>query len=394
MAQLINVGGLPILSRLYGTEAFATLAVFLSIGLIVLSFSTFQLDLAIVKTQDLKERVVLAKTAFFSVLIIATMVSMLTLCFGNYVNPAINFFFTVLLFVYLITNAGNQILIFFFNSEKEYRIISLSKILLNAVNLFLAILFFYGQYYISLIQAITMANVVSFLCLIFFFRKNIRPLLQIQNPKMGIMIRKNFNFIKYSTPAKIFDVLAYQIIILVASAYFTEKITGSFFMAMRIVLLPSALIGYAVGQVFYKDISDKIFKQQLTSKSFYQIWKILFALAIIPFGILFFYGELLFQIVLGEGWELAGKFATIISLVGFFNFMSSPTSSGYVVLGKQHFNLVNSFFRTFFISLFLWISYREQDFFLFLYYYTFVEVALMILYNLGMIWLVNNQKIK
>jgi O-antigen/teichoic acid export membrane protein len=77
ISQLINIGGLPILSRLYSVEDFGKLALFMAFGSVVFSFSTLKLDLAIVKTEKDDEKMALIYISFIAILALSTLA---TLC--------------------------------------------------------------------------------------------------------------------------------------------------------------------------------------------------------------------------------------------------------------------------------------------------------------------------
>ena len=380
ISQIINIGGLPILSRLYGTTEFSTLALFMALGLIVLSFSSFQLDYAIVKHKFLEEKLALIGLAFSSVILIAIIVTSGLLVWSNWSNK-IDTLFILTLFIFFIANGGNQILVYFFNSEKKYKNIAFARVLLALVNIVFAITLFYIWSKIGLIVALTIANVFSFGCLLIFFQKKIKRIFQIRSTIFSKVLKQNIKFIQFSTPAAFLDILSHQAIFFFLVGYFSEEITASFFMAVRIVLLPAGLVGYAISQVFYKDISDKFIKNTLTKFDFWKIWKLLFLLGVIPFTILFFFGKELFVFILGENWGLAGEMAVILALKGFVNFCSSPTSSGFVVMNKQQYNLILNIIRLGYTFFLLYLSIIRNDIFFFLWWYTFAEIMQMMLYN-------------
>jgi lipopolysaccharide exporter len=380
ISQLINIGGLPILSRLYSVEDFGKLALFMAFGSVVFSFSTLKLDLAIVKTEKDDEKMALIYISFIAILALSTLAT-LCLYLSSFLNPQVDSLFLILIFLFFISNGGSQVLVYFFNSEKKYQNITFAKITLAMVNFILASVLFNWNSGLGLIYAITFANIFSFLGLVMFFRKRIPNIFEVKIAFSKQVLYQNINFIKYSTPASFLDILSYQIIIIILSASYSEKITGSFFMAMRVVLLPTALIGAAIGQVFYKDISDKFLKNRLTRKDFWDIWKILFLVGIIPFIIFLFFGKVLFVWALGNEWILASEMAIILVIKGFFNFLSSPTSSGFVVINKQQYNLILTTIRIIYTIILLWESILRNDIFFFLMWYTFFEILQMLLYN-------------
>ena len=393
LSQVINVGGLLILSRLYQPEEFATLALFMAIGLIVFSFSTFQLDQAIVKTESLKERLGLMKLSFIAIFITSFIGSGGLLIWSNW-NEELNKVFIFTLTIFFIFNGGNQVLIYLFNSEEKYKNIAIARILLAIINLCFAVFLFYWNAEIGLFIALTIANIFSLFSLLIFFGKRIKNVFKIKWKILIDVLKKNERFIKFSTPANFLDVLSYQIAIIFLSKYFSEEITGSFFMAMRIVLLPTALVGSAIGQVFYKEISDKFSQGNLQASDFWKIWKVLFLLGVVPYLLMIFFGAKLFGFVLGEEWVLSGEMAAILAITGLFIFVSSPTSSGFVVINQQKYNLLNSSIRVIYTVAFLIWSASKNDIFLFLWSYAIAELVMIILYNLVMMNLLKKAKVQ
>ena len=383
IAQIINILGLLILSRLYDTHEFAMLALFSAIAAIILSFSTFKLDLAIVKHIDINTREVLLKTALQSNFYISIIVSFCLFIWAQY-DQQLNLEFVLSILIYLITCGTNQSLTYFFNSEKDYSPIAVSKIIVALFNIFIAVTLWYIIPEIGLIIAMTVANLVSCLYLIFLFRKKISNLFKVSKSQQIEITNQNKDFIKYSTPTALLDVFSIQIIIIIISKVFTEDITGSYFMALKIVMLPTAFIGVAIGQVFYKEISDKHANNILTSVDFWKIWKSLFLIGIIPFTCLFFFGENIFEYVLGEKWILAGEIAAILSIKGLLTLISSPTSSAFIVLNRQQTTFWLIVLRiSYTFGLLIWSTYH-QDIFMFLWYYMLFEFLMVLLYN-GMI---------
>jgi O-antigen/teichoic acid export membrane protein len=102
-----------------------------------------------------------------------------------------------------------------------------------------------------------------------------------------------------------------------------------------ILSLPIALIGQAIGQVFFNKCSELI----NSGGSVYLLLKrtlvILFFSAIVPFTVLFFFGRDIFAFIFGSNWAIAGYFSEILAIGTFFNFIVSPLSNLPIVLKKQ-----------------------------------------------------------
>ena len=67
---------------------------------------------------------------------------------------------------------------------------------------------------------------------------------------------------------------------------------------------------------------------------FYKTLKRLFAIAIIPFIIFYFASPVLFELVFGEKWLVAGQYAQIFTIPLFLNFIASSLSSIFYLKEK------------------------------------------------------------
>ena len=95
------------------------------------------------------------------------------------------------------------------------------------------------------------------------------------------------------------------------------------------------LAGLAIGQVFFQRCAEMVNNGRnivpLLSKAVFG----LVLISIVPFGLLFFYGEELFGLVFAEKWQTAGTYAQIMAIWLMANFWISPISSIPVILHRQ-----------------------------------------------------------
>jgi O-antigen/teichoic acid export membrane protein len=95
------------------------------------------------------------------------------------------------------------------------------------------------------------------------------------------------------------------------------------------------VIGTSIGQVFYNRCSEIVNE----GKSIYPLIKktmiILIALSIVPFGLIFIFGEPLFGFVFSDTWRESGYFSEIMTPWLMMNFIISPVSSIPMILNRQ-----------------------------------------------------------
>jgi O-antigen/teichoic acid export membrane protein len=145
---------------------------------------------------------------------------------------------------------------------------------------------------------------------------------------------------KYLLPAALFDVVTLQLPIFLIVAWFSTEDAGQFSMAWKIMTLPMALIGGAIGQVFLQRFSQVWPDAQTARKLLFQTWKVLALVGVLPNILVMIFGEQMFTWVLGNTWAEAGRMAAVLAPMLLAILVSSPTSGTFLVLGMQKHSLV------------------------------------------------------
>lgn len=117
--------------------------------------------------------------------------------------------------------------------------------------------------------------------------------------------------------------------------YFDKSSFGSFSHAFLMLRLPVAIMGQSVGQVFFQRCSEKVHQGISVLPEFTKTSKVLFAIGLLPFTVLFFWGHVIFPFVFGEKWLESGYFAEWMAPYLFINFIISPLSTLTLVLHRQ-----------------------------------------------------------
>jgi O-antigen/teichoic acid export membrane protein len=147
--------------------------------------------------------------------------------------------------------------------------------------------------------------------------------------------------IKYSDLPKVngvhalTDMLQSTGVVFIISALFGSVTTGLYGLTLRILQAPLTLIGSSFSIVFYKEVSEKVAKNEKIDKL---LRTTISTLALISFPIfltIMIVGPSLFAFVFGEEWREAGVYARIMSPWLFVNFISSPVSHLPVILNRQ-----------------------------------------------------------
>lgn len=121
-------------------------------------------------------------------------------------------------------------------------------------------------------------------------------------------------------------------LVLIAHAYGPEAL-GQYALANQSTYLPTALLGSAMGNVYYQRASARWAQGQ----DFSALWKAtsrrLILVGIPVYGLAVILLPILFPVIFGGAWRVAGKFAGILAISSFFGFVASPIDKGCLVVG-------------------------------------------------------------
>lgn len=370
IAQSIPIICSPLLSRIFTVADYALFGIFMSIVSITSVFATAKYDYAIVLPKDDEEA--------YSILCLSFIIAILF--------TIILFFFSILLkenILYLLNNpdltewlyfipisvfaiASLSIFNYWFTRKRKYKNLAINKVVKNSSiigsNIILGISritsggLIFGQIFgtgiASLILGRGLLKNKAFLYQNFSLKKIKKVVVQYKD------------FPLFTLPNTLLSTLSQEMPILLISGWFTNEMVGAYFFARKILSLPMAFIGSSVAQTFYQEFTDMVNSGGKAKKLLTQTWFHLFLVGFFPLLIVFLYGEIIFSFIFGEEWVFAGKIASILSPLILLNFISSPTSTTYIVLRKQHISLIYGLSVAIYRPLAIYVGYIYNDFYL------------------------------
>ena len=388
IAQVISVLISPILSRLYSPEDYGLLAVFLSVLNMITVIMCFRYELAIVLPKSESEAVNLVKLC----LVLATALTLILLpasiLFSEEIssvlgNPNISFwlpFLVITIFVTAIYNTLN----FFLTRSQEFKTITKSKVYQSIGQSATSVGFgLYGMTSIGLILSAIVGQLLSAFTLAYSSLKRIFVFHKSDINKIRLLAKRYKEFPTVNMPLAIIDIFSLQVIVLLISNFFADEITGYYSFALRLLTIPSVLIGGAIGQVFYQRLSDMVNNNGNYKSLILQTWKTLFAISIVPLGLIIFFAPDIFAFVFGERWRYSGSISSILCIMYFFMFLTAPVSSIYLIFKQQKLALIFTFISFVYRPLSIYAGYYYQDFMLgIILLVTFESLNLITLYSL------------
>lgn len=147
--------------------------------------------------------------------------------------------------------------------------------------------------------------------------------------------RRYIRYPRYVMPNEVVDNFSNQAPLFLVGAFGSLGLAGHYSLAMMLLSAPAALIGSAVGQAFLQYISREQDDLIALLRAMMLVWTGMALLGIIPFALVFFFGEWIFSLAFGRHWATAGMIAGFLSPLLLVRFISSCTSGIYLKLDMQ-----------------------------------------------------------
>jgi len=149
--------------------------------------------------------------------------------------------------------------------------------------------------------------------------------------------RRYSDFPMLSAPAGLILSLGQDLPILLFGTIFSPAVAGYYAMASRLSRVPVTIGANAMRRVFLQRAVTIHNSGRTLGKAFLLTFGGLAALGILPFTLLWLFGEPLLTWLLGAPWAVAGRYMEIIAPWMFMLWAMSPCNAVFIVLRKQRF---------------------------------------------------------
>jgi O-antigen/teichoic acid export membrane protein len=156
-------------------------------------------------------------------------------------------------------------------------------------------------------------------------------------------LKKHEAFWRYSLPADLLNVVAGKLPLFVIGLKFGLLEAGLFALTQRVLAAPISLLAASVLEVFKRQSVHEWQTLGNCRDAYQHTFKALALLGAIPTILMFAFAPDLFALIFGSSWRRAGDFARILSPLYFLNFIASPLSYVFYVVGKQRVDLAWQF---------------------------------------------------
>lgn len=345
VAQIIAFAFSPLITRIYGPEAFGVQGVFLALVSVFTPIVALRYPLAIVVAKDGKEvsgliRLSIALAAAISLTILLILfvfrVPILRLLGAESLGLLI-YLLPLALFLVALQDITN----FEATRYSVFRVVgivsSLQALVVNTARVISGL---------SLPTAGPLVVITSFsfgaqaLMLRIGIRASAIPVVKEQSGAILPVLLKYREFPLYRMPADMISAAAQTTPVILLATLYSPSISGYYVLARSVVNLPLNILGSAVGNVFYSRIAEL---GRSTAPIFPFVIRATLFQIVAPggataFAALFF--PSLFAFVFGESWRISGEYAQWMALWVICMLANIPAVRALPVIGRQRLHLI------------------------------------------------------
>jgi len=344
-AQAIAFAFSPIITRLYGPEAFGLLGSFVALLSIVTPISALTYPIAIVLPKSDDDARGLAKLSFLLAFIITTFIYIFIMLTKDWLGELLNLQ-QISSFLWLIPFAMffaaiQEIMKQWLIRKKQFKAIASVSVtqsfILNSSKSVIGIYYPHG---IVLVLLATLGNGLYALQLWF---ASIKCSVSEDRLLSSTKAQSNLKLLAYQyrdfpffrSPQLFVNSLTQSLPVLMLVAFSGPTVAGLYSLARTIMALPSILLGKAVSDVFFPKLAELANNDENLYSIISKATLILAGIGIIPYGIVFFFGNDLFSLVFGAEWASSGTYASWLSVWLYFGFINRPSITALTVLKLQ-----------------------------------------------------------
>ncbi len=350
MAQVVYMALSPIITRLYGPEAYGLMGAFMAIVIIIGPIAAMTYPIAIVLPKKDEDAQWLIRLSF---LISIGSAILMVLVLGLFYQQIVNLFnlenlspFLLLLPFVALFSGTLQIAESWLIRTKQFKITAKVAVLhalilqggMVLIGLFYphaAVLIVLSVFAIGLRAAMMIGFSQKFEYIKFNFNHENRGELK----KTAILFK---DFPIYRAPEVFIDAVSLGLPVILLASFFGPASAGFYSIGYTVLSIPSQLIGKSVGDVFYPRISDAANNGENMTDLIKKATYYLGLAGVLPYLIVIAFGPTLFSFVFGAEWVLAGEYARWIALWSFFKFLNKASVTALPALSAQAFQLYST----------------------------------------------------
>ena len=356
-AQAITLAFMPVITRIYGPEAYGVLGTFLSVTMMLIPVAALTYPIAIVLPKRDGDARGLVRLALVTALMLAALVALALQLFGERLAAVadISIIQPYLMLIPFVMFCGAALEIcqqWLFRTQRFRITASVAvghSLLFNSIRT-VAGLLQSSALVLVCTTALQQALHAAMLGLAMLRAKphtdNHHGDAEQASPGMLELARQHSDFPKFRAPVMLINAVSQHLPTLVLAAYFGPAAAGFFALCKQALTMPTNLIGKSVADVYYPRISRAIHDREPVAAMLLKATAALGLVGLVPFTLVAVIGPWLFALVFGEQWHVAGEYARWLALAEYVIFVSRPCVVAVPALSLQGRFLLFEMFST------------------------------------------------
>ena len=334
VAQVLVVLAAPILSRLYSPTAFGVMSVVLAVSGPVAMMASLKYELAIVLVKEDKD----ASNLFIlsgGLVLVTSLLTLLTMPFvGNWLAYEMDRPTAAPLMIWIpaivLLRGVYGVVAFWANRRRDYFWTSTSTVGrsfgIAVVQIALGLV---DKGAAGLIVGRVCGQIVAIIILSVHTLKNDWRLVlrSFDRKRMKELAREHDHFPKYNAPREGLVAFSGSIPSFFLALFFSPAAAGLYWFTVRLLDVPTALIGIAVRRVFFERAAKAFHAEEKIYPLLVQATIALAVLGLVPVLVILIEGPELFDIAFGEEWRGAGVYARWLTIWWVSSFCNAASSA-------------------------------------------------------------------
>jgi O-antigen/teichoic acid export membrane protein len=343
LAQLIALALTPLITRLYGPEAFGTLGAFLALTSVAVPLTVLGYSIAIVLPRNDEDALGLIRLCALIGIVMAFSMTILFLSFEE-------------LFGLLIAVQPERIYILIFGATaffaawvqvaqqwliRKKRFDAIARAAVAHAVITYGFMVLVGLEYplapvlVSIAAAGFAAHGTFLTVASVRLHRVCEPVPQVARKALRKISQDYYDFPLFRAPQLVINAISQGLPVLMLAALSGSAVAGYYALARVAIGAPVNLVAKSVGEVIYPKITETAYAGQELWQPLLRMTAILAAIALIPFGILIVLGPPIFGFIFGEEWIRAGDYAQWLSVFFFMGLINKPCVAAVPVLRLQ-----------------------------------------------------------
>ena len=347
LGQLLIVVSLPVLTRLYGPEAFGALAVFTGLTAVLALISALRYEFAVPVARTEEEAVGLVGVGFATAVLMSVLVTLGVWLFGPWLARVTQApILTSLLWLLPVTVlcTGLSLPINYWSVRQgTFRVNSANKLAQAGSRAG-------SQLALGAAGAGAWGLIVGFclgpLAMLAHFVGTLpgterARLLAIRWPYLWLLARQHWHYPAYSAPAQLLQGSTQFLPAALLAALYGPAVAGWFGLGQQVLGLPIKLLAQAASQVFLGEV-PKLSDDAAVRRLFLRCTASFALVGLLGMAPVLVFGPWLFALVFGPAWREAGMMAALLVPQYLARFVVVPVSQTLNIYGRQELHLVAS----------------------------------------------------